>query len=134
MHLHGYAALGLLVVPAAFAGGVTGTAASGGSSPQLPFAFVANQGQAADDVRFIGNGPGSRAQFRKDGLTVHQGGATARITFAGGAPNPIFEARSLSSASSRRPGRLSCESVNRGGVKIDLQKGALHGVDLYPQR
>lgn len=94
MLFHGFAALGLLVVPAAFAGGIAGTAPSSGSSPELPFAFVANQGQAAKDVRFIGNGPGFRAQFLDTGLTVHQGGATVHIGFSGGAPHPRVEAES----------------------------------------
>lgn len=91
MRFYGFAALGLLVVPAAFAGGITSSAPKASSSPEIPFAFVANQGQASDDVRFVGNGPGFRALFREDGLTVHQAAATARITFAGGSHNPQIE-------------------------------------------
>ncbi len=91
MRFYGYVALGLLLVPATFAGGITSFAPKGGSSPEIPFSFVANHGQASDDVRFVGNGPGFRAMFRADGVTVHQAAATARLTFAGGARNPRME-------------------------------------------
>ncbi|HXJ44835.1 MAG TPA: hypothetical protein VNH18_36445, partial [Bryobacteraceae bacterium] len=92
MFLRGFVMLGLVVVPTVFAGGRVGAAPSGGASPEIPFAFVANLGQAPKDVRFVGNGPGFRAQFREGGVTVHQAGASARITFANGAAHPLIEA------------------------------------------
>ena len=118
MLFHGYAALGLLVVPAVFAGGITSSAPKADASPEFPFAFVANQGQASDEVRFIGNGSGFRAQFRKDGFTVHQGEATARITFAG------------------RARRAEIMAADPLGATVNYLRGSdaskwLHGLPMY---
>ena len=60
---HGFAALRLLVVPAIFGAGIANAGLNGGSSPQLPFAFAANRGQASEEVRFVGNGSGLDSSY-----------------------------------------------------------------------
>ena len=60
-------------------------------SPQMPFSFVENRGQAAASVRYIGNGPQFRAWFRDDGVTLQQGSATVQVRFESGSRNPRIE-------------------------------------------
>ena len=62
--------------------------AASSSTPQMPFSFVENRGQAAPDVRYIGNGPQFKAWFLDGAVTLQQGQATTRMRFEGGASHP----------------------------------------------
>jgi hypothetical protein len=61
-------------------------------SPQIPFSFVENWGQAGPNVRYIGNGPSMKAWFRANGVTFQRGAAHMSVTFSRGSSNPEIEA------------------------------------------
>ena len=61
-------------------------------SPQIPFSFVENRGQADPDVLYIGNGPNMKAWFRANGVTFQRGAAHMSVTFSRGSSNPEIEA------------------------------------------
>ena len=58
------------------------------SSPQMPFSFVENRGQADSRVRAIGSGPRFKAWFEDSGVVFQQGSAAVRVEFAGGQARP----------------------------------------------
>lgn len=60
------------------------------ASPQLPFSFVENRGQADASVRAIGAGPRFKAWFEEDGVVLQQGEATVRMSFEGARPGPAI--------------------------------------------
>jgi len=72
----------------------TGSAAlcaiSPAASPQMPFAFVENRGQANAQVRATGSGPRFKAWFEDGGVVLQQGEATVRVDFVGANPRPVI--------------------------------------------
>jgi hypothetical protein len=59
-------------------------------SPELPFSFVENRGQARPEIRFTGQGPGFKAWFEAKSIVFQKGGASTRMTFVGGADRPVI--------------------------------------------
>jgi len=57
-------------------------------SPQMPFTFVENRGQADARVKVVGSGPRFRAFFENDGVEFEQGGAALQVEFAGAGKQP----------------------------------------------
>ncbi len=53
-------------------------------SPQMPFAFAANRGQTAPEVRYTGTGPRFKAWFKDRGVILQQGSAAIALTFVAG--------------------------------------------------
>jgi hypothetical protein len=62
--------------------------AAGANQPQLPFTFTENRGEAAADVRFVGNGPEFKALFRDNSVEFQRGRARVTVGFAGAKPHP----------------------------------------------
>ena len=54
-------------------------------SPQMPFAFAANHGQTAPEVRYTGTGPRFKAWFKDRGVILQQGSAAIALAFVAGA-------------------------------------------------
>ncbi len=65
---------------------------SAGPSPDLPFTFVENRGEADPAVRYIGTGDEFRAWFMDGGVVFQQGSARERMDFVGGSASPAIEA------------------------------------------
>jgi hypothetical protein len=59
------------------------------NSPQIPFAFAENRGQADPRVRFTGNGPEFKAWFEDRAVILQQGQTAVIISFVDGADATI---------------------------------------------
>ena len=64
---------------------VSASATASPVSPQIPFLFVANQGQAESRVRYIGTGPEFKAWFEDSGVILQQGQTAVGISFGSSA-------------------------------------------------
>jgi hypothetical protein len=62
---------------------VTARSVTKPASPNMPFAFVENRGQAASLVRYIGTGPEFKAWFEDHGVVLRHGKTTVKIVFEG---------------------------------------------------
>ena len=80
-------ALSGLCCCALMAGNGAGDTFAARNSPQIPFTFVANSGQADADIRYIGLGPEFTAWFEDGSVVLQQGETAVRITFAGRPPS-----------------------------------------------
>jgi hypothetical protein len=78
-------ALGFLLSAVAGLATVAGT-------PQMPFTFAENKGQAPAGARFVGDGPQFKGWFYDYGFVLQQGNATASVRFSGARPNPEIAA------------------------------------------
>ena len=68
------------------------------SSPELPFTIVENRGQMQSAARFVGQGPGFRAEFEDQSVLLEDGGGITRIDFPGVNPGTKVAAEQESGA------------------------------------
>jgi len=69
--------------------GLISAATPSPSSPQVPFSFVENRGQADPRVRAVGSGPRFKAWFEDDGVVLQQGASTIHLGFESALPRPV---------------------------------------------
>jgi Beta-propeller repeat len=67
-------------------------------SPQMPFAFVENAGQADQSARYIGAGPEFGALFEDRAVVLRHGRAAVRVSFEGGSATTLTPENALGAA------------------------------------
>jgi Beta-propeller repeat len=98
------------------------------SSPQMPFSFVENHGQADPRVRAVGSGPSFKAWFQDDGVLLQQGASTVHLSFAGALPRPAV---TLANPSGAHANFLRGNDPTLWHTDLPMFK-AVHYADVWP--
>ncbi len=108
--------------------GVISAATPSASSPQMPFSFVENHGQADPRVRAVGSGPSFKAWFEDDGVLLQQGASTVHLSFAGALPQPAI---TLADPSGAHANFLRGSDPTLWHTDLPMFK-AVHYTDVWP--